>query len=151
MTENKSIKAANEEEDIVVVGHALPETVKRKPPAFFQHWYSPISYVLYLWYSAILRLVCGSFRLWMRNIHAKRPFFASNGTFYWSYILALVAHTRNSPFFFTTLSGIQKDLAIRRHIWYSRCSQDLAQLSRLWTAFPRSHRTRREARRGQGR
>jgi hypothetical protein len=40
-----------------VVGGALPQAVQRKPPTFGQRWYSPISYVLYLWYGSILRLV----------------------------------------------------------------------------------------------
>jgi len=43
--------------ELRVVGAPLPKVVNRKPPLFASRIFSPISYILYLWYSSILSLV----------------------------------------------------------------------------------------------
>jgi len=48
---------ANMEEELVVVGTPVPKAVNKKPTLFWSRWWSPISYILYLWFSPILTLV----------------------------------------------------------------------------------------------
>jgi len=47
----------SEENEVTVIGHPVAAVQNKKPPEFFQGFWSPISYILYLWYSPILNLV----------------------------------------------------------------------------------------------
>ena len=44
-------------EQQLVVGAALPPVVNKKPPLFTARFWTPFSYILYLWYSPVLSLV----------------------------------------------------------------------------------------------
>ena len=50
-------KSAVDETPVGVIGHPPPAVNNPKPPSFAQYFWSPFSYVLYLWYGPILSLV----------------------------------------------------------------------------------------------
>lgn len=47
----------NNKETEFVVGRAKAAVKNPKPPFFAQSFWSPVSYILYFWYSSILQLV----------------------------------------------------------------------------------------------
>lgn len=59
----EEVVIVEEEEDVVVVGKAPPVGRNKKPHTAFERWWSPLSYLLYLWFAPLLKLVRADCRL----------------------------------------------------------------------------------------
>ena len=47
------------EEDVAVIGNVQSNVGNKKPPTFKEKFWSPISYIFFLWFSGLLQLVRG--------------------------------------------------------------------------------------------
>lgn len=50
---------SDSEEDVAVIGNVQSSVGNKKPHTFKEKFWSPISYILFLWFSGLLQLVRG--------------------------------------------------------------------------------------------
>lgn len=71
--ETKMAHTEHSDERAVVVGAQIARSTNKKAPVFFQSFFAPFSYILFLWYSPILKLVSHQnthFTLNITNVYA---------------------------------------------------------------------------------